>query len=234
MDIESSAALCGLDLERIAVLERIFHEVTAPGSRRRVTSFLKWDEFWVKNVLDALLAPSVAGLGGLRMIDVGSGGGFPGLVLAVRHPDSMVYLLESSANKCGTIESAITAAGVTNAKVICGRAEDMGRNGDYRDSFDAVTARAVAEMPVLAELTLPFVRPGGFLMAFKGPGLEEELKRSSRAFSELGGVFERAEKYKVEAPGFETVERTLAIVRKTKETPAGYPRRDGVPAKQPL
>lgn len=234
MDIESMAAICGLYAEGVATLEKIFREVTAPGRRRRVTSFLEWNGFWVKNVLDALLAPSSTALGGLRIVDIGSGGGFPGIVLAVRHPDSEVFLVEASACKCATMDAAISATGISNVRVIRGRAEDLARNPDYRDSFDVATARALAEMPVLAELTLPFLKPGGFLMAYKGPGLHEELGRSTRAFSLLGGKVEKIENYTVSAPGFETVERTVAIIRKTRLTPAAYPRRDGVPAKQPL
>jgi 16S rRNA (guanine527-N7)-methyltransferase len=161
------------------------------------------------------------------VLDVGAGGGFPGLPLQIARPDIELTLLEATAKKTAFMSAVVADLGLDRTHVVTGRAEDFGE----RESFDAVVARALAPLPVLLELTLPFARVGGQVLALKkGAGLADELAASGRALEALGGRLEPALTYELE----DGEERHVVVVRKVRPTPAAYPRRSGLPAKRPL
>jgi 16S rRNA (guanine527-N7)-methyltransferase len=228
-----AAILPGDSLDRI---RKIFDSVTEPGISRKVTALTDWESFLVKIVLDGLLVPELPKYLGSSILDLGSGGGFPGMLLAMVKPGSRVTLLDSVARKGEVASQAAMKAGIANVEILTGRAEDLGRAETYRASFDTVTAKAVAPLPVLLELTMPFLQIHGRLLAYKGPGANEEIEQSANAMKILGGHLEEVLDYSLPAMdnGEGPFERKLLVIRKTAETPFSYPRRAGIPRKKPL
>lgn len=162
---------------------------------------------------------------------MGSGAGLPGLVLAIARPDWQITLLDSLTKRTRFLEAAVAALGLANVSVVCVTAEDAARQPQLRDSFHVVTARAVAETRILAELCLPFVRPGGLWVAPKGADPATELEAGASALQQLGGEL-------VGVPRVNSVgpwgQRTAILVRKVQPTPEAYPRSAGRPRKRPL
>ena len=163
--------------------------------------------------------------GPLRLIDVGSGGGLPGLPLKLARPELSLTLLEANRRKAAFLVQAAAKLGLPDVEVIGARAEDAGRDPRHREAYDVATARALASMPVLAELCLPLVRVGGRLLAMKTAG--EEV---SGAFELLGGGVPEV----IPAPTAAHEEGTVVVVPKVAPTPPAYPRRPGLPARRPL
>jgi 16S rRNA (guanine527-N7)-methyltransferase len=164
------------------------------------------------------------------LIDVGSGAGVPGVVLAIALPGVNVTLLDALKKRVDFLNRVCEALHL-NAHAIHTRSEDAARDKSLRDVFDCATARAVAGLPTLLELSLPFVRPGGFFLAYKGPALDEELPAAARALKLLNG--QDRGPVSLPIPGRDWDHRLL-IVDKLRPTPAAYPRRAGEPEKKPL
>lgn len=162
--------------------------------------------------------------------DIGSGAGFPGIPISIYRPDIHVVMMDSLGKRVEFLKSVIDALGL-NAEAVHIRAEDGARKAEYREAFDMATARAVASLNLLSEYLLPFVKVGGWMMALKGPTLEEELDQAQNALSILGGEFVREEK--VTIPGRDWDHR-LAYIKKVAATPEKYPRKAGKPEKKPL
>lgn len=183
-----------------------------------------------RNYLDcaAVLAgdfPSVE-----RAVDVGSGAGFPGVPLSILLPDTHFVLIDALAKRVEFLKGVIDALGL-NAEALHLRAEDAARKDELREAFDLATARAVAPMNVLSEYLLPFVRVGGWALALKGPGLEDELNQAEAAVATLGGRLERVQPLPI--PG-RNWDHRAAWIAKAAPTPEKYPRRSGVVEKRPL
>ncbi len=166
-----------------------------------------------------------------RLIDVGTGAGFPGIVLKILYPGMKLTLVESVGKKANFCKHMIQTLEMDNVEVLSARAEDVGRDPAQREKYDWAVARAVAAMPVLAEYLLPLVRVGGGMLAQKGESGPAEVNSAERAFKLLGGRLRQL--VKVELPGVAD-ERFLVMVDKYAATPVTYPRNAGVPAKKPL
>jgi len=165
-----------------------------------------------------------------RAVDVGSGAGFPGIPLAIMMPETHFVLVDSLGKRVGFLNDVISALNL-NAEAMHLRAEDAARKAELRESFDLATARAVASLNLLSEYLLPFVKEGGWMLALKGPSLEEELAQAKNALDILGGEFVRMDSLTI--PGRDWDHRA-AWVRKSRPTPEKYPRKAGVPEKKPL
>ncbi|CAN6214406.1 unnamed protein product [Urochloa humidicola] len=168
---------------------------------------------------------------GVSLIDVGSGAGLPGLILAVARPSWRFTLLESMKKRCTFLEHAVKAMDLSNVDVVCDRAENAGQSLDHREAYDIATARAVAELKVLAEYCLPLVRVGGLFIAAKGHDPHEEIKNAKSAVQKLGASM--TELCNVESIGPHG-QRTAVIYFKERATPRKYPRLPGTPSKMPL
>lgn len=179
-----------------------------------------------RHFADSLLARELIPAGA-KVIDVGTGAGFPGIPLAIMRPDIELTLLDSLNKRILFLNDVLKELGIP-AKAVHSRAEDGGRDGSLRERFDVAVSRAVAELPVLAEWTLPFVSVGGCSVMYKGPGAEEELSRAGNALHILHG---EAETHRFE---LSWGERNLVAVKKTAPTPGKYPRKAGTAAKNPL
>ncbi|MBQ7377113.1 MAG: 16S rRNA (guanine(527)-N(7))-methyltransferase RsmG [Clostridia bacterium] len=169
---------------------------------------------------------------GARVLDVGCGAGFPSLPLAICRPDLSITALDSTAKRTAYVSATAALLGLTNLGVLTARAEDAAKT-ELRESFDVVTARAVAALPVLSELCLPFARPHGIFLAMKGRGAKEELDAATRGITRLGGKIEAILPLTVKRPE-EILEHTAILARKVQKTPDLYPRNYSAIVKKPL
>ena len=164
-------------------------------------------------------------------IDVGTGAGFPGMVLAMARPDLHVVLMDAQRKRLKFLEAVAAEAGTGNAEILHARAEDAARDRKHREQYDIAAARAVAPLNVLAEYLLPFVKVGGCALCWKGPALKQELEAGRRAAHLLGGRLEMPVSCAVAGRDWE---HTILPVRKTEKTAAAYPRKAGTPKTKPL
>jgi 16S rRNA (guanine527-N7)-methyltransferase len=167
----------------------------------------------------------------LQAIDVGTGAGLPGLALKVVWPALRLTLLEATAKKVRFLEHAVAALGLRSVVIIHGRAEEVAHQPAHRAAYDLALARAVAPLSPLLELTLPFLRLEGWLLAQKGPAAAMEMMAAERALAVLGGRLHRA--FPVEVP-YLAEDRFIIAVQKAHPTPESFPRRSGVPVRKPL
>jgi 16S rRNA (guanine527-N7)-methyltransferase len=207
-------------------------ELVAWNQRLSLTAIISPEEIQVKHFLDSLtcLRALPPGFVCRRVLDVGSGGGFPGLPLKIQDHTLQVTLLESTIKKAEFLRHIVRRLELPGVEVVAERAETLGQNPAYRETYDLVAARAVAELAVLAEYCLPFCRVGGLFVAQKKAGNVAEIKNAQDAVTTLGGRM--LPPIAILLPGVEP--RQLVVVEKVCQTPARYPRRPGMPAKRPL
>jgi len=208
-------------LARLAdLLAAARHNLVAGGDRASVRVLHVDEALAVGAALD--LVP------GAHWMDLGTGGGLPGLALAVAHPLVRWTLLDSVAKKTAVVREFVVELGLANVEVVHGRAEVLGRRPEHRGRYDGVVARAVARLPILLELARGFLRPGGVLAAVKGPRAQAEIEESETARRALGYEPARVVSVAAQRPTL------LVLLAAAGQPPAGYPRPDGVPAQHPL
>ncbi len=204
--------------------------LTRWNEKMNLTAITEPDMIVSKHFLDSL-TPLCTGKVTGRVIDVGTGAGFPGIVLKLAKPDISLTLLDSLNKRLTFLKAVCEETGLSDVEFVHSRAEDGGQNRLLRESFDTVTARAVANMTLLSELCLPFVKPGGYFLALKGPMAENELDEAKRAISILGGEVESV--YEAKIP-FTDLAHKIIIIKKIKKTPTKYPRKPGIISKTPI
>lgn len=165
----------------------------------------------------------------LKLLDVGAGGGFPGIPLKIMYPTMQLCLIEATNKKVEFLKEVVQQLSLDNVTIVWGRAEELAQQEQYRERYDIVVARALANLNVLVELTMPFLKKQGLFIAYKGPKFKEELFRSKKAIITLGGE----EKDIIES-NITGSNRAFIIIKKTSSTPAKYPRRPGIPQKRPI
>ena len=193
-----------------------------------LTAVLEEEEIARRHFLDSLSLLRLEDFSGKRVIDVGSGAGFPGLPLLLARPDLSLTLLDAQQKRVDFLAELCRRLGV-KAECVHARAEEEALKPDRRDSYDLAVSRAVARLNLLGELCLPFVRPGGALLAMKAADCAEELREASHALETLNATLERVETLEVAG-----VVRKVAVIRKLGPTPKGYPRRFAKIKKSPL
>ena len=166
------------------------------------------------------------------LCDIGCGGGFPSLVIAILRPDVSVFSVDSVSKKVAYVENTAKLLGLTNESVSNERAEVLGQ-GDKREKFDIVTARAVGRLNLISELCLPLVKVGGSFLAMKSLSTDEELEEAKKAIELLGGKVEKVFSYTL-TDGNEEIDRSIVVIKKVKNTPPKYPRNNSQIAKKPL
>lgn len=222
-------SLTPLQLEQFALYESLLLEW---NERISLTAIRERRKIRIRHFLDSLTCATVTGtLNGESLIDVGSGAGFPGLPLKILFPDIELTLADSNAKKVRFVELVAHELGLAKVTVICDRAETLGRMAEFRERFDWVAARAVAEMRVLAELLLPLARVGGHVLAQKGENATAEFAAAIPAVAALGGGAGQISP--VHLPETKQT-HFLILIPKVEPTTDRYPRRPGIPAKRPL
>lgn len=187
---------------------------------------------YIKHFLDSLSAVT----GGyikdeMSIIDVGTGAGFPGIPLKVCLENTKITLLDSLNKRINFLQEVCIQLNLENVEFIHGRAEDFGKNPEYREKYDIATARAVAGLPILMEFCVPFIKKGGYFVCLKGPNANLELEESKKAMQTLGIEF--VEKIDVKLPETD-LNHNILVFKKISETPSKYPRKAGKPAKSPI
>ena len=166
-----------------------------------------------------------------KLIDLGSGGGVPGIPIAIEYPQIDIVLLDSTNKKIEALNQIITELDLKNTKTACGRIEELAHEKNFRESFDFVTAKALAELPTLLEYSIPFLKIGGQLFAYKGPNYEEEITKSENALKILNSKIIKIHKYELTN---NLGSRAIIVIEKTAKTLGIYPRITGIPLKKPL
>ncbi len=166
-----------------------------------------------------------------KIIDIGTGAGFPGIPLAIMNKYNEITLMDSLNKRIVFLNDVIDKLKLNNVKAIHSRAEELARNKNHREKYDVAVSRAVANLSTLVEYMLPFVRIGGKCICMKGPNIEEELKNAKKAIKELGGEVIKIENFKL--PESDN-ERNIVIIKKIRETSSKYPRKSGTPSKEPI
>ena len=230
----SGLEMMGVAFDQTAI-ERFeaFHAILDEYNQKMdLTAVLDEDERIDRHDLDSA-APLAKGLllEGSKVIDVGTGAGFPGMPLLILRPDLKMTFLDALNKRILFLEDALKRLGLT-AQTLHARAEDAARMPAHREMYDAAVSRAVASAAVLQELTLPFVKTGGTAIAWKGPGVQDEMVAAKRAAFVLGGTVLGVEPAPV--PRRDDWAHCLLITDKTGKTPKAYPRKAGTPNKKPL
>lgn len=200
------------------------------NEKMNLTAITDEEGIATKHFLDSLTALTTGYVSG-KVIDVGTGAGFPGLVLKIAKPEIELTLLDSLNKRITFLKSVSEEMGLDGIEFVHSRAEDGGQNAMYRGKFDTVVSRAVANMATLSEWCIPFLKVGGRLLALKGPSAGEELKNAKRAISILGGEVEDVREVKIP---FTDLEHKIIIIKKVRQTPMKYPRKPAIAAKNPI
>lgn len=197
-----------------------------------LTAITEYDEVNEKHFVDSLSIVKAVDMNNVKtVIDVGTGAGFPGLPLKIVFPHLKVVLLDSLNKRVKFLNAVIKELDLTNIQAIHGRAEDFAKDKDYRESFDLCVSRAVANLSTLSEYCIPYVKVGGMFISYKSGNIDEELKSSNKAVKVLGGELEETVKFHL--PGTE-ISRSFVRIRKKTITKNKYPRKAGLPAKEPI
>ena len=215
--------------EEIEKLYIYMKEILEWNEKVNVTAIKDEKEFIVKHFIDSLTIEKYI-TNGEKVLDIGTGAGFPGIPIKITKNKSHVDLVDSVNKKLNVIRDIIPKIKLEDIECIHTRAEDLAKNVKYRESYDVVTSRAVANLTTLVEYMLPFVIVGGKIICMKGPNVEEELAESKKAISILGGKIEQIENINIDSD----YERNIIIIKKEKPTPKQYPRGQGKPLKEPI
>lgn len=195
-----------------------------------LTAIVEPDEVKIKHFLDSLTVLKYIHDDD-KVIDIGTGAGFPGIPLKIMKPDAKITLLDSLNKRINFLNIVIEELGLKNIETIHGRAEEFARNKMYREKYDVAVSRAVANLSTLTEYMLPFVKVGGKCICMKGANVKEEVDKAKNAIQELGGKIEKIDNFYLSN---NDNERNIIIIKKIKETKSKYPRKAGMPSKEPL
>lgn len=210
----------------------IFYELLIETNRSlNLTAITEMHEVVLKHFIDSISVSNYLALSGKKIIDVGTGAGFPGIPLAILLPDAEFVLMDSLQKRLHFIETVLSQCGMTNVKTLHGRAEDIGRDSLYREQFDYCVSRAVAALPVLLELCIPMVKVGGQFISYKSELIKEEVEKSENAMRVLHCHLEKQYDYTIPETDYY---RVLAVFQKDEKLDKKYPRQAGKPKRNPL
>ena len=201
-----------------------------------LTAITEYEEVITKHFLDSLAVVKTScfkpeKLAGKRLIDIGTGAGFPGIPLKIAFPELDILLLDSLNKRINFLNEVTEMLGLTNINTVHGRAEDYAKQKGYRESFDFCVSRAVANLSTLSEYCIPFVKQGGCFISYKSGSVDQELIQAEKAVKILGGHREEVVRFSLADTD---MDRSFVVIHKAKPTPKKYPRKAGLPSKEPL
>lgn len=211
---------------------QFYEYLTEKNKVMNLTGITEFEEVLVKHFLDSLTCVKALDMTKVKkVIDIGTGAGFPGIPLKIMFPEITFTLLDSLRKRVNFLEETFDLTGLTKIEAIHGRAEEFARNKNYREIYDVCVSRAVSNLATLSEYCLPYVRKGGFFISYKSGKVQEETEQAAKAVKILGGDIKDIIYFQL--PDSE-IERSLVVIEKIKNTPQKYPRKAGTPAKEPL
>ena len=211
---------------------RYYELLTEWNKVMNLTSITDYDEVCEKHFVDSLCIVKALDLTHVdNLIDIGTGAGFPGIPLKIVFPHLKITLLDSLNKRIRFLQAVTEELGLEEVETLHGRAEDFAKDSVYREKYQLCVSRAVANLAVLSEYCIPYVMPGGKFVSYKSGEIEEELNQSEKAVRLLGGKAANTEKFCL--PGSD-IRRSLVLIEKVKQTPKKFPRKAGLPAKEPL
>lgn len=218
--------------KQIEQFEKYYELLVEWNKVMNLTGITEFDEVMQKHFVDSVAAAKYAEMEKVNsLIDVGTGAGFPGIPLKIVYPHIKVTLLDSLNKRIKFLEEVVDNLGLTGIETVHGRAEDAAKKAEYREQFDLSVSRAVANLASLTEYCLPFVKVGGKFVSYKSVSVDEEITQSKKAVYVLGGEIGKVEKFNLPESD---MERSLVIIEKKRSTPKKYPRKAGMPTKEPL
>ncbi|NLK29301.1 MAG: 16S rRNA (guanine(527)-N(7))-methyltransferase RsmG [Clostridiales bacterium] len=223
----------GIELTESQIEQFIrYHELLMEWNKvMNLTTITELNEVILKHFIDSLAIMKVKKPVNERIIDVGTGAGFPGIPIKIVFPDTDITLLDSLNKRIKFLNEVISELKLDKIHTIHGRAEDFGKDINYREKFDLCVSRAVANLSSLSEYCIPFVKEEGYFIPYKSGNSEEEINQAGNAIKQLGGRLEKVIEFNLP---FSDIERTLVTIRKISKTPKKYPRSAGKPTKEPL
>ena len=238
---ENAQSKFDLELEKIGItlneqqkqqFDKYYEMLVEWNKVMNLTGITEYDEVNLKHFTDSLTIARTQEMQKVQsVIDIGTGAGFPGIPLKIAFSHLKVVLLDSLNKRIKFLDAVIEELGLENISTINGRAEDFAKKKEYREQFDLCVSRAVANLSTLSEYCLPFVAVNGSFVSYKSGDSEEEIQQAKHAISLLGGKVKNVDKFQL--PGTD-MGRALVEIKKTKQTPGKYPRKAGLPAKEPL
>ena len=221
-----------IDEEKINQLNKYYEMLVEKNKVMNLTAITEYDEVVIKHFVDSLAISKVFNMIPIKnIIDIGTGAGFPGMVLKIFYPDIQFTLLDSLNKRVGFLKEVADELSLNKIEAVHGRAEDYARQTNHREKYDLCVSRAVANLSTLAEYSLPFVKKGGYFVAYKAEDCLDEVKAAEKAISMLGGKIENTVMYKI--PNSD-ITRAFVIIKKVNSISGKYPRKAGLPAKEPL
>jgi len=220
-----------LDDKQINQLDLFYEMLVEKNKVMNLTAITEFDEVIVKHFADSLSIGKVMPSNINTVCDLGTGAGFPGIPMAIAYPNIQFTLIDSLNKRIKFLQEVVDELGLKNVTLIHARAEEAGRNKLYREKFDLVVSRAVANISTLSEYCLPLVKLNGYFISFKSGDIKEEVSLSGSAIQKLGGSMEEPVYFSL--PGTD-ISRSFIIIDKKKSTPKAYPRKAGTPSKEPL
>ncbi len=232
-DLKKSFSLWNIDISdsQLEMFEKYFELLITWNERMNLTAITGRDDVFEKHFADSICLLKYINLSGKSLLDVGTGAGFPGIPLKIMCPACHVVLLDSLSKRTSFLNEVISVLSLDGIETFHGRAEDFAKEDAFREKFDFVVSRAVANLSTLSEYCLPFVNNMGTFISYKSSNVDEECCAAKKAVSVLGGSINRVEKFIIPSTGYE---RSFIFIYKTKPTPETYPRKAGTPLKKPL
>ena len=229
---KSEALNIVLNEKQLAMFETYYEMLVEKNKVMNLTAITEKNEVIDKHFIDSIsLKKAMDVTKPVKVLDLGTGAGFPGIPLKIAYPNLQVTLLDSLNKRIKFLQEVIEELSLEGIDAIHGRAEDYAKQSGYREQFDICVSRAVANLATLSEYCLPYVKQGGCFISYKSGAVQEELEQSKKAIKELGGRVKEVIPFVL--PDTD-IERTFVVIEKVKQTPRKYPRKAGLPSKEPI